>query len=248
MCIRDSANAVYDGIASPASPTGLLPTLQSAGYVDSSVVSQYAATYNPAKAKTALAASGYTGQTLTLEAPQGWSDWNTAQTVIQQELKAVGININVTEPTSNQRTADLDSGKYDLALDNNAGLDSSPWSYFQRVYQLPISAQQNSQENWERYSSPADWNLVQQAASISPSNTTQLDSIYSSLEKDFLQQQPEIPLWYNGIWFQGNTQYWTNYPSSTSSDQNIPAMWAGYLGDMTSVIGLAQLTQAKTTS
>jgi peptide/nickel transport system substrate-binding protein len=242
------ANAVYDGIASPASPTGLLPTLQSAGYVDSSVVSQNAATYNPAKAKTALAASGYTGQTLTLEAPQGWSDWNTAQTVIQQELKAVGININVIEPSSNQRTADLDSGKYDLALDNNAGLDSSPWSYFQRVYQLPISAQQNSQENWERYSSPSDWNLVQQAASISPSNTTQLDSIYSTLEKDFLQQQPEIPLWYNGIWFQGNTQYWTNYPSSTSGDQNIPAMWAGYLGDMTSVIGLAQLQPAKTTS
>ncbi len=81
-----------------------------------------------------------------------------------------------------------------------------------------------------------------------PSNTTQLDSIYSSLEKDFLQQQPEIPLWYNGIWFQGNTQYWTNYPSSTSSDQNIPAMWAGYMGAMTTVIGLAQLTQAKTTS
>ena len=77
---------------------------------------------------------------------------------------------------------------------------------------------------------------MQQAASIAPSNTTQLDSIYSSLEKDFLQQQPEIPLWYNGIWFQGNTQYWTNYPSSTSSDQNIPAMWAGYLGAMTTVL------------
>jgi peptide/nickel transport system substrate-binding protein len=242
------ASAVYDGIASPASPTGLLPTLQSAGYVNSSVVSQYAATYNPAKAKAALAQSGYSGQTLTLEAPQGWSDWNTAQTVIQQELKAVGINISVIEPSSNQRTADLDSGNYDLALDNNAGLDSTPESYFQRVYQLPISAQQNSQENWERYSSPSDWALVQQAATINPSNTTQLDSIYSTLEKDFLQQQPEIPLWYNGIWFQGNTQYWTNFPSSTGSDQNIPAMWAGYLGDMTSVIGLAELTPAKSSS
>src|ERR1700733_14757773 len=236
------AQAVYGGIAAPATPTGLLPTLNSAGYVDSSVVSQNATTFNPSQAKTLLAKSGYNGQTLTLEAPQGWSDWNTAQQVIQQELAAVGIKIQVIEPSSNQRTADLTNGNYDLALDNNAGLDSSPWSYFQRVYQLPIQKEQSAQENWERFSSPTDWNLVQQAAGVAPSNTTQLNQIYSTLEKDFLQQQPEIPLWYNGIWFQGNTQYWQSYPSSSGSDQNIPAMWNGYIGAMTTVPALAQLT------
>jgi peptide/nickel transport system substrate-binding protein len=238
------AQAVYGGIAAPSTPTGLLPTLSSAGYVNSSVVSQNATTYNPSQAKTLLARSGYNGQTLTLEAPQGWSDWNTAQQVIQQELAAVGIKIQVTEPSSNQRTADITNGNYDLALDNNAGLDSSPWSYFQRVYQLPIQKEQSAQENWERFSSPTDWNLVQQAASTPPSNTTQLNQVYSTLEKDFLQQQPEIPLWYNGIWFQGNTQYWQGFPSSSGSDQNIPAMWAGYIGAMTTVPALAQLSPA----
>jgi peptide/nickel transport system substrate-binding protein len=238
------AQAVYGGIAAPSTPTGLLPTLNSAGYVNSSVVSQNATTYNPSQAKTLLAKSGYNGQTLTLEAPQGWSDWNTAQQVIQQELAAVGIKIQVTEPSSNQRTADITNGNYDLALDNNAGLDSSPWSYFQRVYQLPIQKEQSAQENWERFSSPTDWNLVQQAASTPPSNTTQLNQVYSTLEKDFLQQQPEIPLWYNGIWFQGNTQYWQGFPSSSGSDQNIPAMWAGYIGAMTTVPALAQLSPA----
>jgi peptide/nickel transport system substrate-binding protein len=241
------AQAVYGGIASPASPTGLLPTLNS--FIDQSVVSQNATTYDPAKAKQLLAASGYNGRTLTLEAPQGWSDWNSAQTVIAQELGAVGIKIQVTEPSANQRTADLTNGSYDLALDNNAGLDSSPWSYFQRVYQLPISKEQSAQLNWERFSSPSDWTLVQQAASVAPSDTTQLDQIYSTLEKDFLQQQPEVPLWYNGIWFQGNTQYWSNFPSSTSSnDQNIPAMWSGYIGAMTTVPALAQLTPVKQSS
>jgi peptide/nickel transport system substrate-binding protein len=237
------AQAVYGGIAAPSASTGLLPTLNSAGYVDQTVAKQNGATYNPSTAKSLLAKSGYNGQTLTLEAPQGWSDWNTAQQVIQQELAAVGIKIQVTEPSFNQRTAEITNGNYDLALDNNASLDSSPWSYFQRVYQLPIQKQQSSQENWERYSSPTDWNLVQQAAATPPSDTAKLNQIYSSLEKDFLQQQPEIPLWYNGIWFQGNTQYWSNYPSSTGSDQNIPAMWTnGYLGAMTTVLGLAQLT------
>jgi peptide/nickel transport system substrate-binding protein len=234
------AQSVYGGIAAPATPTGLLPTLS--GFVDQSVVKQNGTTYNPSVAKSLLAKSGYNGQTLTLEAPQGWSDWNTAQAVIQQELQQAGIKIQVVEPSSNQRTADLTNGNYDLALDNNAGLDSSPWSYFQRVYQLPITKEQSAQENWERFSSPADWSLVQQAASVAPSNTAQLNQIYSTLEKDFLQQQPEIPLWYNGIWFQGNTQYWQSFPSSTGSDQNIPAMWNGYIGAMTTVPALAQLT------
>ena len=92
------AQAVYGGIASPSTPTGLLPTLNSAGFVDQAVEKQYGATYNPSMAKSLLAKSGYTGQTLTLEAPQGWSDWNTAQQVIQQELAAVGIKIQVTMP------------------------------------------------------------------------------------------------------------------------------------------------------
>jgi peptide/nickel transport system substrate-binding protein len=234
------AQSVYGGIAAPSTPTGLLPTLSP--FIDQSVVKQNATTYNPSVAKSLLAKSGYNGQTLKLEAPQGWSDWNTAQAVIQQELQQAGIKIQVVEPSANQRTADLTNGNYDLALDNNAGLDSSPWSYFQRVYQLPINKEQSAQQNWERFSSPADWNLVQKAAAVAPSDTAQLNSIYSSLEKDFLQQQPEIPLWYNGIWFQGNTQYWSNFPSSTGSDQNIPAMWNGYIGAMTTVPALAQLS------
>jgi peptide/nickel transport system substrate-binding protein len=236
------AQSVYGGIASPATPTGLLPTLASAGFVDKSVESQLGATYDPAKAKQLLAASGYNGRTLTLEAPQGWSDWNTAQQVIAQELNAVGIKVQVTEPSYDQRTADITNGTFDLALDNNAGLDSTPSSYFQRVYQLPIQKQQSAQQNWERINSPADWALVQQAAATPSSDSAKLKQIYSTLEKDFLTQQPQIPLWYNGVWFQGNTQYWQGFPSSDGSSQNIPAMWAGYIGSMTTVPALAALT------
>jgi peptide/nickel transport system substrate-binding protein len=236
------AQSVYGGIATPSTATGLLPTLASAGYVDKSVESSLGATYDPAKAKQLLAASGYNGRTLTLEAPQGWSDWNAAQTVIAQELNAVGIKVQVTQPAYAQRTADITNGTYDLALDNNAGLDANPISYFQRVYQLPIQKEQSAQQNWERFSSPADWALVQQAAATPPTDTAKLNQIYSTLEKDFLTQQPQIPIWYNGAWFQGNTQYWQGFPSSTGSDQNMPVMWSGYLGAMTTVPALAQLT------
>jgi peptide/nickel transport system substrate-binding protein len=236
------AQTVYGGITKPANPVGLLPTLVSAGYLNQSVVSKYAATYNPATAKQLLAQSGYKGQPITLQVPDGWSDWMQGTTVIQQELSAVGINVQLIYPQAPARQANITNGTFDLALDNNAGLDSTPWSYFQRVYQLPIEKQQTAQLNWERFSSPSDWSLVQQAGTTPTSDTSKLDSIYAQLEKDFLQQQPMIPLWYNGAWFQGNTQYWSNFPSRTGSDQNMPVMWNGYIGAMTTVEALANLT------
>ena len=126
------AQTVYGGIALPANPTGLLPTLN--GYIDQSVVSKYGFSYNTTLAKQYLAKSGYHGQAVTLQVPDGWTDWMQGIQVIQQELSAIGINIQLVYPQYPARTQNLTNGNYDLALDNNAGLDSTPWSYFQRVY------------------------------------------------------------------------------------------------------------------
>ena len=75
-------------------------------------------------------------------------------------------------------------------------------------------------------------------------DTAKLNSIYSQLEKDFLQQLPQIPVWFNGAWFQGNTKYWTNYAASGTGNENTPVMWGGYLGSMTTVYALADLAPA----
>src|SRR6516225_8622133 len=240
------AQTVYGGIARPATPTGLLPTLNQ--YVDQSVVAQNGFSYNPAKAKQFLAQSGYHGQAITLQVPDGWTDWMQGISVIQQELSAIGINIQLIYPQYPARTANIVNGTYDLALDNNAGLDSTPWSYFQRVYALPIQPHQTAQLNWERYSSPNDWALVQKAGTTPLTDTASLKTIYSQLESDFLQQLPQIPVWYNGAWFQGSTKYWTGYPASGTSNANMPVMWERYLGDMTTVYALANLKPVPQTS
>ena len=69
-----------------ANPVGLLPNLDS--FVNQSVVKQYGFGYNVAKAKAFLKASGYHGQKLTLEVPDGWTDWMAAIQIISQELNA----------------------------------------------------------------------------------------------------------------------------------------------------------------
>jgi len=237
-------NGVYTGIVAAANPTGLLPNLDS--FVNNSVVKQYGFSYNVAKAKAYLKASGYSGQKLTIEVPDGWTDWMAAIQVIAGALNSVGINVTPIYPQDAARNIDMQKGNYDFLIDNNAGADSTPWTYFDRVYQLPIGAEQNSFLNPERYTDQASWKLVQEAATTNPADTSTLAGIYSQLEKNFLQELPMIPLWYNGAWFQGNTTYWTNYPSATNTgDQNVPVMWGGYLGAETTVFALAALEPAK---
>jgi len=243
---RQIVSAVYGGITQPANPIGLLPNLNS--YINQGVLKQSGFGYNPAMAKSFLAKSGYKGQSITIQVPDGWTDWMAGIQVIAQELNAVGIKATAIYPQYAARTANLTNGTYDLALDNNAQLDSTPWSYFQRVYALPIAKQQTAQLNWERFSSPADWKLVQQAGSIPVTDTAKLQAIYTQLEKDFLQQVPQIPVWYNGAWFQGNTKYWSSYPASGTANENTPVMWGGYLGAMTTVYALAALTPTPQTA
>jgi len=236
-------NGVYTGIVKQANPTGLLPNLNS--FISPSVIAKYGFSYNPTLAKQYLKASGYSGQKLTLEVPDGWTDWMAAIQNIASQLSAIGINVTPIYPQYSARETDIINGTYDMAIDNNAGPDATPWSYFQRVYQLPILPKQSATLNWERYSDPTAWALVQQAGATPLTDTTQLDSIYAQLETRFLQTLPQIPLWYNGAWFQAQSSVWKDYPSAANpADQYTPVMWHGWLGAMTTVYALAQLRPA----
>ena len=241
---KQIASVVYSNIVQPANPTGLLPNLTS--YIDRSVVAKSGYSYNTAKAKALLKASGYKGRTISLEVPNGWTDWMAAAQVIVGDLKAVGINARATFPVYNTRVADLTNGTYDLALDNNAGPSTTPWAYYDRVYQLPIQQKQTAQLNWERVNDPTSWALVQELGTTPPTSTATLQSVYSQLERRTLQTMPVIPLWYNGAWAQYNTTYWTNWPSAApTSNHYTPVMWAGWLGQDTTILALAALKPAK---
>jgi peptide/nickel transport system substrate-binding protein len=193
-------------------------------------------------AKKSLKESGYRGQHLTLEVPSGWTDLVNAATVITEQLAKVGVHVSVVVKPLGQRDSEVADGNYDMVIDSGPTPSSTPWTYFDSVYQLPLQSHQQPGVNAERYSDPAAWALVEKAAVTPPSDAKAAGQIYAQLETDFLQALPEIPLWYSGAWFQANTTYWQGYPSSTSpKDEYTPVMWAGWLGSMTTVYALAQL-------
>jgi len=73
--------------------------------------------YNPAQAKAELAKSSVPhGFTTTLQVPSGNSDYSTISTIIQSELKPLGINVQVQQVDANVAHNNVQAEKYDMAF------------------------------------------------------------------------------------------------------------------------------------
>jgi peptide/nickel transport system substrate-binding protein len=245
--------ADYGNIVSKASPTGLLPTWSK--WIDKAQAKKLGFTYNLAKAKADLAAAGYKtgsdgyvvnkdGSKINLEliVPNGWSDWMTAIQIISASAKEAGIKITPAFPDYNGLVAQRSAGTFDLLIANDKQLGNTPYSYYDWLFHLPIADQQTF-ANYARFTEAgaAPWSLTLKYNKVAPTNVKASLAIQSKIQKYILEGLPAIPLWYNGMWSQYNTTYWTNFPKATGKGlQTTPTMWNGYL-NMTGIDALANL-------
>jgi peptide/nickel transport system substrate-binding protein len=243
----------YQGLVQKASPTGLLPIWNK--WVDQKVVKQYGFSYDPAKAKSILAAAGYRDRDgdgfvenkdgskidLGIMVPNGWSDWMTAIQIVSDSAKAVGIKVTPSYPEYGTLVDDRGHARYDLLLGNDRQMSNTPWTYYQYIYQLPILENQTT-TNYERYENPTAWSLTKGLDKIPSTNTVAYKAQMSKLQKVFLQDLPVIPLWYNGMWAMFNTKYWTNWPSD-KGHQYTTVSWRNYW-QMTGIDMLVNLKPA----
>jgi peptide/nickel transport system substrate-binding protein len=248
--INQILDKAYQGLAIKASPTGLLPIWNK--YVDGPTVKKYGFSFSTSKAKQMLAAAGYKdvngdgyvenkdGSSINLKivCPNGWSDWMTAIQVIQASAKAAGIHLTVGYPDYGTMADDRGHGRFDLLLGNDRQMSNSPWTYYQYIYQLPLTDNQTT-ANYERFTDSAAWKETQQLDKTATSDKTQYQAQLTALEKTFMQKLPAIPLWYNGMWSMFNTKYWTGWPSSTTN-KFTDVSWRNYW-QMTSIDMLTHL-------
>ena len=237
--VSQIVNNVYGQIVQAANPTGLLPNWNQ--FVDKSVVAKYGTKYNPTDAKKILTAAGYkmgsdgyfrnkdgSPINLSLIVPSGWTDWMAAIQSIAQSAKKGGIRITPSFPSYNDRTNKVQTGKFDLAIANDAQIANTPWAYYNWMFRQPILATQVA-GNDGRYKNSTIWSLVQQLDATSISNVAGMKKIISKIQTIQLQDLPIIPLWYNGAWSQANNAVWTNWPSSAAgSPKYMPVTWRGY--------------------
>ncbi len=247
---------VYRGQALRADATGLLPTW--AKWISDEV--KIAFSYSVPSARSMLATAGYKDLDgdgfvenkdgsridLAIQVPQGWSDWAAARDLIVGDAAAVGIRLHKLDEEYALHRKRRNEGDFDLILDNSYRLSDDPWTYFDGNFRLPLGSGASGQTdaNFQRYENPAAWRLVQQLEKTPLSRQARRKDLMNQLEEIFLREMPNIPLWYNGMWSQWVSRYWTNWPSADTSREYTSWMYPGYW-QMTTIDALSHLKPAQ---
>src|SRR5260221_7546526 len=212
------------GYEPPANQAGIVtPTFS--GWLDTSLAGQYNYSYSPAKAKQLLASAGFklgsdgimanaAGQKLAFTVINigGYSDWVASMQVIQQNLKAVGIQLTPDNLTNTAFTAALYTGKYQLAFYDQQSFGPGPYyelrNWLDSANTAPIG--QTAVSHYERYSSPATDNLINSYATTT--SPTQQHAIVDQLQQDVLTELPIIPVVEAVDWYQWDDAHLPGWP------------------------------------
>ena len=208
------------GYQPAANQTGIVtPTFKS--WLDPTLAKEY--TYNPAKAKSILEQAGYkmsggvfhtkSGKPLsfTMVNIGGYSDWVASAQIVQQELKAIGIQVTPSNLSSVTYDADVYNGRYQLAYDGNEAYGPSPYYELRNELYGPASAPigKIAASNWERYSNPALDKLFNQYAATTSLATQK--QIIKKVEQAMVRDVPIIPITEGVDWYQYNTKALTGW-------------------------------------
>jgi peptide/nickel transport system substrate-binding protein len=210
------------GYEPPGNQTGIVtPTFSS--WMDAPAAGKYNYGYDPSKAIAILKHAGFkqnssgifqtpSGQPLSFKILNngGFSDWVASVQVIQQELKAVGIQLTPENLTGTSLTNAIYNGQFQLAYADESGgptpyYEMRAWLYSKNT--APIGQQASS--NYERYSSPATDQLIDEYATTTSAATQH--SIINQLQEVMLKDVPLIPITEEVDWYQYDTGSFTGW-------------------------------------
>ncbi|WP_067622674.1 ABC transporter substrate-binding protein [Alicyclobacillus acidiphilus] len=209
------------GYEPPSNPTGLILPNQKQ-WLKPGLNTKF--TYSVSAANALLDKAGYkmgsdgvrvspTGQKLefNLIAPNGWTDWNEDESLIAQDLKQIGIQINVQEPQQADWTNDLVTHKFDLALESSSytQVGSTPFQGLKSYFYPGASA------NYEQYNDPATTKALDTFQHTT--NLTQQKQAMYTVETQFEKNLPVIPLLYAVNYDEYSTANYTNWPNASNN-------------------------------
>ena len=225
---RDQWSKIAEsGYESPASPTGLLPVDQGK-YLDPAY-KDLKFTVDTAKAMQLLESIGYkkgsdgiyadaAGNKLSFdfEIPGGYSDWVAGAPVLANDLKAIGIELNVKTVGEDVFYTDVQNGTFEIAMQGTyAG--PSPYNLYSSLLLSTNSAPVGEQANgdWERWNDPQTDALLHQF--VSSSDLTVQQQALSGIQKIMVEQLPAIPLTNEPYWYEYNSTNFTGWPDQNNA-------------------------------
>jgi peptide/nickel transport system substrate-binding protein len=225
------------GYEPPGNQTGIVtPTFT--GWEDSSAQATWGNAYDPGKAQQLLSQAGFhqgsdgimvnsAGKKLSFTVINigGYSDWVASMQVIQQQLKAIGIQLTPDNLTNTAFDAALYYGHYQLAYYEQPTFGPGPYyelnNWLYSANTAPVG--KSTTADVERYSNPATDALIR--SYIATADTAKQHTIISQLEQVMVTQVPFIPIVEGVDWYQYDTGSFSGWPTQTNPYAQPPA-WA----------------------
>jgi len=212
-------NKAQFGYVKQASQTGLILPNQK-DWMPAGIENDGMFPFDQAKATQILEAAGYKkgsdgkflnkdGQPMefTFLVQSGWTDWIQASQVIQANLNALGLKINVQTPTPETVESQRAAGEYDMLFIVHGGACSMYDNYY---YHLDSTSPPAS--NYIFHSNPdVDANIAKLRSTV---DVAEQKKIVGELAKYSYEQFPTVPLWYGANWFQYSTRKAVGWPSA----------------------------------
>jgi peptide/nickel transport system substrate-binding protein len=221
-------NAEY-GYTVPSSGTGLeeqFPT-----WVDHSLDTQSRAlsTYNPAAATALLRRNGFTYDSANnlldprghkvsfdIDTVNGWTDWDTACTILAQNLADIGIDAGTQQLQYNSFWPRISVGDFDATIFWSVAGDSPYSALYNPIMSsqsyFPIGTAVAFGANLGRYRNPAADVLLAQFRGATDA-ATQHRAI-DALQALWLKELPAIPLFPFPLWEVYNTTRYSGFPTA----------------------------------
>ena len=191
----------------------------------------YGYSYNTEKAREILTEAGYSWnsdgklldkkkkpvRSISIECPQGWTDWIDAINVVVESFAEIGITATPKIVDYGMWDMDLRRGTFDLAMKTPPTEHSvaNPWNRFYQMLST-ISYKPVGEEtfvNQGRFQNEDINILLKEIPTIT--NEDSLIQAYKELNKLFMETVPVLPLMYRpSTFYQFSTKHWTNFPTA----------------------------------
>lgn len=228
------SKTVYNGYAPPTNPEQLL--LPNFSKDANPSLTKDTLAYDPAKAGAILEAAGYKkgangmfsapgGKPLqvTVQVPAGYTDYVSALQIIVSEEKAAGIDMVLQTESTSEFSANVGSGNFQLAMDNN-GYTPSLYAFYYSLLDSALTAPigKTATGDTGRFRSSRLDGLLSRVATLSSSTSRR--PLYYKIEQIVASQLPDIPLFEQQNETEFNGAAVTGFPTA-SDPYAMPDSW-----------------------
>lgn len=212
-------------------PGFILPFGPEKKYFNKEDADEFGYSYNTEKAREILAEAGYSWneegklldkkkkpvRNISIECPQGWTDWIDAINVIVESFAEIGITAVPSIVDYSIWDMNLRKGTFDLSMKTPPTEHSvaCPWNRFYQVLTdigyKPIG--EEAFANQGRFHDDGISMLLNEIPTITREDS--LNQAYRELNKLFMQTVPVLPIMYRpSTFYQFSTKHWTNFPTA----------------------------------